>query len=65
MCTCLTCGGGEMGMRQVSSGEVTSWLKAGGKGSGRGVFPSSDSVVEDLFLGFSLFLLIPSDESES
>ena len=54
-----------MGMRQASSGEVSSCLKAGGKGRGRGVFLSSDSGDEDLFLGFSSFLLVPSEVFES
>ena len=50
-----------MGMRRVSSGEVSSCLKAGGTGSGRGFFPRSDLGVEDSVLGVSSFFLIPSN----
>ena len=60
---CSTCGGSVVGMRLASSGEVSSCLKAGGKGRGRGFCSRSGSIVEELFLG--VVEVIPSEDSDS
>ena len=56
---CSTCGGSVVGMRRASSGEVSSCLKAGGKGKERGLCSRSSSIVEEEFLG--VVEVIPSD----
>ena len=63
MCACSTCNGSVVGMRCASSGEVSSCLKAGGKGRDRGFFLSSGLMVEELFLG--VVEVIPSEDSDS
>ena len=50
-------------MRCTSSGEVSSCLKAGGKGRDRGFFLSSGLMVKELFLG--VVEVIPSEDSDS
>ena len=55
-----------MGMRSASSHGASSCFEVRGTGRGRGIFLSLGSkVVAVLFLGFSVFLAIPSDDSES
>ena len=57
-----------MGMRHASFDEVSSCLEAVGKGvggMGKGRLLSLGSSVGSLFLGFSMFLLVPSEGSDS
>ena len=60
---CSTCGGSVVGMRLASSGEVSSCLKAGGKGRERGLCSSSGSIVMELFL--EVVEVIPSNGDDS
>ena len=65
-CACLTCVGVVMGMRSASSHGASSCFEVRGTGRGRGIFLSLGlKVMVVLFLGFSGFLAIPSDDSES